>query len=117
MQNVVVILDAMIRRNLNLVQKLFFAWLSPLFDDDKLFYECTLVDRCLRTANFGKSVLSSLGTFQLSSETNDTLFESPYKTLLESGMKMGKAPSTVWQNWFEWKSTTFSRLEISPLSV
>ena len=55
--------------------------------------------------------------FRLSSETNDISAESPYKILLESGVWTGKAPSTVWQNWFEWKSTTFSRWEISPFSA
>ena len=41
-------------------------------------------------------------------QTNDTSFESPCKTLLESKIKMGKSPSTVWQKSFEWKSITFS---------
>ena len=33
-------------------------------------------------------------------KTNDILFESPCKTLKESGIKMEKAPPTVWQNSF-----------------
>ena len=55
----------------------------------------TLLDMYLCTANFKQNVLTILGFFKSDLEKSYTSIESLYKTLLESGIKTGKAPSTV----------------------
>ena len=50
----------------------------------------TLPDRLYRTPDSQKNVLCFLTTFRLDRKTNDTSFESLFKTGLESGIKTGK---------------------------